>query len=59
MYIIKTKGLALFYFHIETRERKTEREFTQKETLKKGLRERERERGVYYNNNTHPSIKII
>ena len=44
MYIIKPKGLALFYFHIETRERKPEREFTQKETLKKGLRERERER---------------
>ena len=45
------KGLTLFYFHTETRERKIEREFTQKETLKKGFREREREREreVYYN----------
>ena len=46
------KGLTLFYFHRETRGRKIEREFTQKETLKKSLRvrererERERERGV-------------
>ena len=32
--------------HTETRERKIEREFTQKETLKKGFRERERERCI-------------
>ena len=44
MYIIKPKGSCTVLLHIETRERKTEREFTQKETLKKGLRERERER---------------
>ena len=43
MYIIKQKGSCTVLLHIETRERKTEREFTQKETLKKGLRERERE----------------
>ena len=58
MYIIQPKGSCTVLIpYIDQRKKDRERVYPKRNT-EKG-RERERERGVYYNNNTHPSIKIL
>ena len=64
MYIIQPKGSCTVLIpYIDQRKKDRERVYPKRNTEKGFKRERERERerggGVYYNNNTHPSIKIL